>query len=182
MILAGGMARRFGSDKALAMIDGRAMLDHVADRLRPQCDALMVSGRDWPGLDRLDDLPAPGLGPLGGLAGALAFARSHGFDAVLTAGCDLPGLPLDLRARFGSPSAILRGQPTIGLWSSDLAGPLAGWLASAAADRSIRAWAILAEARWVAADGEIANVNTPADLAAFDPLGLNPSADPRSSR
>ncbi len=175
-IIAGGRARRFGSDKALAAIDGRAMLDHVADRLRPQCDALMVAGRDWPGMDRIDDRPEPGLGPLGGLAGALVFARSRGFDAVLTASCDLPDLPLDLRARLGSPSAILRGQPTIGLWDSDLADPLTRWLVSAA-DRSIRAWAIEADARWVAAEAKIANVNTPADLAAF-----TLSADPRSSR
>jgi molybdopterin-guanine dinucleotide biosynthesis protein A len=176
VILAGGMARRFGSDKALAAIDGQPMLDHVAARLRPQCDALMVAGRDWPGLDRIDDRPQSGLGPLGGLAGALAFAGAHGFDAVLSAGCDLPGLPLDLRARLGAPNAILRGQPTIGLWDAALAGPLAAWLASAE-ERSIRAWAIAADARWAAADGEIANVNTPDDLAAF-----TRPAGPRSSR
>ena len=166
MILAGGMARRFGSDKALAPIDGRPMLDHVADRLGSQCEALMVAGRDWPGLDRIDDRPAPGLGPLGGLAGALAFARAHGFGAVLTAGCDLPGLPLDVRARLGPPNAILRGQPTIGLWHAAFAERLASWL-PATEDRSIRAWAIAADARYVAAEGEIANVNTPDDLAAF---------------
>ena len=176
VILAGGMARRFGSDKALAEIDGRPMLDHVAARMRPQCDALMVAGRDWPGLERIDDFPTPSLGPLGGLAGALAFARSHGFAAVLTAGCDLPDLPLDLRARLGLPNAVLRGQPTIGLWESSLADPLADWLGSAA-DRSIRAWAIAADARYVAADCEIANVNTLDDLAAF-----TLPARPRSSR
>ncbi len=175
-ILGGGMARRFGSDKALAAIDGRPMLDHVVERLRPQCDALSVVGRDWPGLARIDDLPAPGLGPLGGLAGALAEARARGFDAVLTAGCDLPGLPLDIGGRLGSPNAILRGQPTIGLWDVVLADPLVSWLATSA-DRSVRAWAIAAGARWVIGDGDIANVNTPADLAAF-----SPPARPRSSR
>jgi len=176
VILGGGRARRFGSDKALAEIDGRPMLDHVADRLRPQCETLMVAGRDWPGLDRIEDLPASGLGPLGGLAGALAFALRGGFDAVVTAGCDLPDLPRDLRVRLGRPNALLRGQPTIGLWESKLAEPLARWLESTT-DRSIRAWAIAADARWVAVEGEIANVNTPADLAAF-----RPPAGPRSSR
>lgn len=176
VILAGGMARRFGSDKALATIDGRPMLDHVAQRLRLQCDALMVAGRDWPGLERIDDLPEPGLGPLGGLLGALTFARSHGYDAVLTAGCDLPGLPIDLRERLGPPNAVLRGQPTIGIWESRGADPLARWLADTT-DRSVRGWGIAAQARWVTADYEIANVNTPADLAAF-----SPSVDPRSSR
>ncbi len=165
-ILAGGASRRFGSDKALAEIAGRRMLDLVADRLRSQCDELIVVGRDWPGLVRADDRPLPGLGPLGGLAGALAHAVGAGFDAVLTAGCDLPGLPLDLRVRLGHPNAILHGQPTIGLWDSQLAEPLAAWLGQTT-DRSIRAWALLTDVRWISSNSELANINTPADLAAF---------------
>ena len=49
-ILAGGRSSRFGSDKALALIDERPMLDHVSERLAVQCDGLVVIGRDWPGL------------------------------------------------------------------------------------------------------------------------------------
>ena len=32
-ILAGGQSRRFGSDKASASLDGKSLLDHVADAL-----------------------------------------------------------------------------------------------------------------------------------------------------
>jgi molybdopterin-guanine dinucleotide biosynthesis protein A len=55
-IFAGGASRRFGSDKALADIGGVALLERVAARLRPQCDALVVVGREWPGLESVADL------------------------------------------------------------------------------------------------------------------------------
>ena len=99
-IIAGGQARRFGSDKAAALVDGRALLDHVADGLRGQVDALVVVGRDWPGMESIADRPGPDQGPLGGICAALHHAQAHEFDAVLTAGCDtlpvpqlLPSLP-----------------------------------------------------------------------------------------
>lgn len=167
-ILAGGASRRFGSDKALAVIDGQTMLDHVRARLAPQCDALVVTGRDWAECVRVDDIPGPGFGPLGGLAGALAHARAHGFDAVLTSACDLPELPTNLRERLGQPNAIVRGQPTIGLWKGELADRLADYLHSAT-DLSIRAWVLTVGARWVAPESAISNINTTADLAAFRP-------------
>jgi molybdopterin-guanine dinucleotide biosynthesis protein A len=165
-ILAGGRSSRFGSDKALAVIDGRPMLEHVAERLHGQCDGLVVIGRDWPGLTRVDDRPEPGLGPLGGLAGALAHARDHGFDAVLTSSCDLPALPGDLLAVLGAPDALLLRQPTIGLWSADHARALVAYLASGQS-RSIRAWAETIKASTIAWGDGLANINTPEDLAAF---------------
>ena len=165
-ILAGGRSQRFGSDKALAEIDGRPMLDHVADRLRGQCDALVVVGRDWPGMARVDDLPGPSLGPLGALAGALAHAERAGFDAVLTSSCDLPALPGNLLALLGAPDALLQRQPTIGLWSDDRAALLRDYLASGQ-PRSVRAWADRIGASTVVLDTDLANINTPEDLVAF---------------
>ena len=50
-IIAGGQSRRFGSDKALAVIDGRPMIAHVTEALRPQVEMVAICGRDWPGLD-----------------------------------------------------------------------------------------------------------------------------------
>ena len=94
-ILAGGQARRFGSDKALALLAGRALIDHVAAALGPQVEALVVCGREHQGSTSVPDRPAAGLGPLGGLAGALHYAREHGYDAVVSAPCDTPLLPDD---------------------------------------------------------------------------------------
>ena len=162
-ILAGGASSRFGSDKAAALFKGRALIDHVITALAPQVDALVVVGRDWPGLARIDDLPVAGLGPLGGLAGALDHARRHGFGAVLVAPCDTIGLPIDLVARLGPGPSVALGQRSIGLWPSSLAPVLIAKLASGGS-RSLRDWATITEAHDVDC-GALRNINHAGDLA-----------------
>jgi molybdopterin-guanine dinucleotide biosynthesis protein A len=115
---------------------------------------------------RVEDRPKPGLGPLGGLAGALAYAEEHGFDAVLTAACDLPLLPHDLAARLGEPDVIVGQQPTVGLWRADHAALLATHIASDPR-RSLRGWADRVGARVAMLDPPLANINAPGDLAAM---------------
>ena len=165
-IFAGGAARRFGSDKAAARIAGVAMIEHVAASLAPQCDALVVVGRKWPGLTAVPDRPRPGLGPLGALAGALAYAAVQSHELVLTSGCDLPDLPGDLVARLSPATAIVRGQPLIGLWRSADAGALAAWLEDGG-DRAMRGWIAAIGARAVALDRQPSNINTPEEMAAY---------------
>ena len=41
-ILAGGTSRRFGSDKALAVLDGKPLLSHVLERLSDQTSGLIA--------------------------------------------------------------------------------------------------------------------------------------------
>jgi molybdopterin-guanine dinucleotide biosynthesis protein A len=168
-IFAGGMARRFGADKAAATVDGIALLDRVAARMRAQCDALLVVGRDWPSLQRVDDLPRPGLGPLGALAGALAYARREGHAEVLTSGCDLPNLPPDLADLLAPGPSVIAGQQLLGLWPSSLADALLHHLQTSD-DRSMRGWMRAAAAREVQVAASIANINTPEDLARFTTL------------
>lgn len=165
-IFAGGLGRRFGGDKAAAQVDGVTLLDRVAARLRPQCDALVVVGRERPGFRSIADVPRPGMGPLGALAGALAWALSEGHDDVLTSGCDLPDLPPDLAAGLAPAPAVVAGQPLLGLWPASLAAPLAAYI-ERGGDLAMRGWIAAAGARRVRFDAAIANINTPADLAAF---------------
>lgn len=167
-IFAGGAARRFGGDKAAALIMGLPMIDHVAARLAGQCDALIVVGREWPGLIAVPDAPRPGLGPLGALAGALAYARAGGFAEVLTSGCDLPDLPKDLAHRLAPGPAVAEGQPLLGLWPASLAPDLIAWL-EADRDRAMRSWIAHAGARRVVLPTKPTNINTPADLERFAP-------------
>ena len=163
-VLAGGRSRRFGSDKAAALLDGRPLLDHVVAALAVQVDAVVVCGRRHASQPSLPDRPGPDLGPLGGLNAALHHAAAHGFDLVLTAGCDMPRFRPDVAASLvGREPAVLLGQQVVGLWPAALAPRLDEYLASAA-DRSIRAWMRHVGAHEVPFADIIANVNCRADL------------------
>jgi molybdopterin-guanine dinucleotide biosynthesis protein A len=162
-IIAGGQSSRFGSDKALALLDGRPLIDHVADGLRGQTSHLVVCGRTWPGLESVPDRPAPDLGPLGGLCGALTYAHDHGFDAVLTAGCDVLPIPDSLAERLGEGPSIVAGQRLLGLWPVRLLPRLEKRLATSD-DRSLRGWISLCNAKEISVDTSFHNINTTADL------------------
>lgn len=162
-VLAGGQSQRFGSDKALALLDGKPLIEHAIAALSAQAEAVIVCGRAWG--DSVPDRPGPGLGPLGGINAALHAAAERGFDAVLTVPCDAPRLPPDLAGRLAAQgaAAFLEKMPVIGLWPAALAESLDAHLA-AASDRSVRGWARLTGASSHVLDMSIPNVNSPADL------------------
>jgi molybdopterin-guanine dinucleotide biosynthesis protein A len=157
-VLAGGRSSRFGSDKALAMLDGRTLLDHAVAALGSHCNALVVVGRgeiaDWPRAD---------MGPLGGIAGALIHAADAGFDQLLTAPVDCVRLPGNLRALLEPAPAFLETQPVIGLWPVGSIGDLRPLLTDGS-DLAVRAFARRIGARAVASDFVPPNVNSAADL------------------
>ena len=164
VVLAGGRALRFGSDKAAAILGGRTLLDHALESLRPVVAAVAVSGRANPVEIAIADWPAADLGPLGGLCGALYYAAANGFDGVLTTACDTPSLPralLDALLLQGAP-AYCADTPVIGYWPTALAGALSDYL-TGDHDRSVRAWAASAGAVPIASPS-IPNVNRPEDL------------------
>jgi molybdenum cofactor guanylyltransferase len=91
IVLAGGQSRRMGQDKALLPLEGRPLLEHVVDRLRPLFPEILVSAgqtdrEPLPGVRVIPD-EAPGHGPLMGIASALA-ASSHALNFVVA--CDMP--------------------------------------------------------------------------------------------
>ena len=167
-ILAGGAAQRFGSDKGLALLAGRTLIEHAADRLRPRCTDIVVCGREVApgGYVTTADAPAPRLGPLGGLCGALRYAAEYGFDAVLTIGCDTPAIPSDLlESVIAARPGFVRQMPVVGCWPTELTEQLAAYVV--AGDRSVRGWGAAVGATVIDAGGEIVNINRPADLAAL---------------
>lgn len=172
-IIAGGQARRFGADKAAAQLGGRCLLDHVADALRPQVDALIVVGREWPGLDAVADRPQGALGPLAGLNAALHLAGIQGLDGVLSAGCDTLPVPVDLAAQLVGPRpAYLDGHFLIGWWPTNLADLIDKHLGEDN-DRSLRGWIARCSARAIPAPTALYNLNTPADLARFERISAS---------
>lgn len=139
-VLAGGRSSRFGSDKALAMLDGRTLLTHAAAAIGRHVETVVVCGRQVEGMTGLADRPAADMGPLGGLNAALHHALAEGYDAVLTTGCDVPVYPDGLaEALVGDGAAILKGQQLAGFWPASLASELDAHLAEEN-NRSIYGW------------------------------------------
>lgn len=168
-VLAGGQSRRFGSDKALAMLGGKPLIEHAIEALSAQTESVIVCGREW--TDWVADRPEPGLGPLGGINAALHCAAERGFDAVLTVPCDTPFLPPDIGAVLAAagPAAFLENMPVIGIWPAALAPALDAHLARSA-NRSVRRWALLIDAAPCLLDKSFPNVNSSADLRGISGL------------
>jgi len=163
-ILAGGRARRFGSDKAQALFRGVRLIDRVAAALTAQCGSVVVCGREEAGFVCLPDWPEPGLGPLGGLAAALRHAEANGFAGVLSAGVDVPDLPLDLAGLLaGEGAAIVESQPVVGLWPVEARPALQAFLNGSG--RSLYRLADAIGARRIDLPRPLMNVNRPEDLA-----------------
>lgn len=165
-VLAGGKSTRFGSDKAVAIVDELPLIDHVVMGLFRATDFLVISGRDWRDFEVVPDGDFAGEGPLAGLLAVLRHAAAHGFDAVLTAPCDALPVP-NLRLLVGDGPAVIEGHWLLGYWPAALAEELAAWLAGQP-DRSVRGWLIRCGAQEVPASEPIYNLNTQGDMIAYE--------------
>lgn len=75
IILAGGRSTRMGTDKAFVEVNGRAMIDWVADALASATSEVLVVGRDEiSGYKAIPDA-VPQLGPLTGVVTALQIGQ-----------------------------------------------------------------------------------------------------------
>lgn len=138
-VLAGGRSSRFGSDKCDFVIREKRLIEHAIDSLAGQVDQIAVCGRAVPALLHLADRPCTRLGPLGGLNAALNYAAVHGFDAVLSAPCDVLPLPANLLSYLGSRGpSHLRNQHAVGCWPARLARELDRHIEEG--NRSVRSW------------------------------------------
>jgi molybdopterin-guanine dinucleotide biosynthesis protein A len=98
VILAGGSARRFGAEKALALVGGETIVRRVHRALASVFPEVIVIGGSeavrlvLAGVPAFDD-DQPGSGPLGGLSTAL---RVMSTPYAFCVGCDMPFLAPDL--------------------------------------------------------------------------------------
>ena len=136
VLLAGGLARRMGGgDKPLRMIAGKTILDHVIERLRPQCSDLVINANGdaarfapWR-LPVVPDSVEGFAGPLAGILAGLDWAAAHrpAIRHVVSVAADTPFIPRDLVARLAAGARAERAQlacaasggwshPVIGLW------------------------------------------------------------------
>jgi molybdenum cofactor guanylyltransferase len=92
-----------GQDKGLIEFQGRAMIEHVLERLAPQVDALILSAnRNFEaytasGLPVVADERLDYAGPLAGIEAALQQVRT---PLALVVPCDAPNLPTDLAEKL----------------------------------------------------------------------------------
>ena len=171
VVLAGGQSTRFGSDKALAKLGGRTLLDRAVETLSAHCAKVVIAGRQ-PGPETgatpcIADWPRAGMGPLGGIASALRHAQEEDYDSVLTCGVDSVDLPENLAQLLSPPPAYLASQPVIGHWPATAARDVEAILAGEG-KHSMFALAQRCAARAVKSPAEPANINTRADLAATE--------------
>ena len=96
ILLAGGMSRRMGRNKALLPIHGRPMFQHILEQLEPHFAEVLVSGTCTgatapPGITVVPDR-VPQQGPLRGIASCLEVTR-HDLNFVVA--CDMPEIDVD---------------------------------------------------------------------------------------
>ena len=185
LLLAGGRSSRFGSDKALVVVDGLTLLERATRCLRDVCDGpLVVASGDGvarPGVgDRQVADVVADAGPLGAIAAGLVDLRGEADRvAVLAVDHVAPSAAL-LRLLAGQPgtwSCALaevggRRQPLHAVWSTRVADEVAD--AVDAGERGVLRWldgrddvVVLAEQVLRAAGirpGVVRDVDRPEDL------------------
>ena len=123
LILAGGAGRRVqGRDKGLLNWRGKKLIDHVAQRLAPQTDELIVScNRNIKAYSEIGDLRVQDArtnfqGPLAGIEAAMAHVSSN---ILVVVACDTPLIPLDLVTRLTKLIAVDGTSPVLIAYAHD---------------------------------------------------------------
>ncbi len=118
-VLAGGASRRMGANKSLVELEGKPLVQHVLDHIRPLNAPILLVTNQFDLYQRFhvkmvaDVLP--GKGSLGGIYSALKHSTS---PFTLCVACDMPFLNTDLlaylvslRTGFDAVVPMLDGQP-----------------------------------------------------------------------
>ena len=117
VILCGGQSKRFGSNKLSALLGGKPILQHVIDRVSPQCSHVALNNLHddmWLGEDLLNLMDEmPDMGPLSGVLTAMKWAKELGHARVLTTPADTPFLPLDWAGKLGETGVDIIAIPKV---------------------------------------------------------------------
>jgi len=181
-----------GEDKGWVALAGRPLIDHVLARLRPQVDEVLINANRSQARYQalapvISDDNNDYLGPLAGMQAGLAAARH---DWVLFVPCDGPALPLDLMSRFRAAltpqTALVVAhdgdwlQPVVALLHKSLLPSLTAALAEG--ERKIDIWFArhnMAVVSFADQPDAFINLNSPAELAAYEARLLAPAIDPQ---
>jgi molybdopterin-guanine dinucleotide biosynthesis protein A len=183
VILAGGLSRRMGRDKASLPAGDGTLIEHLARRLAPVVDETIVAGGsvrpDLPDVRLVPDR-TEGLGPLAGIYAGLTAAR-HPYVWVVAV--DLPDVQPAIVTLLGAMSAgydavvpRIGGEPqgVCAVYDRALASRIDSLLA--AGERRVKALLAASNVRYItpeelrAVDPELRsfrNINTPAEYEAW---------------
>ena len=189
LILAGGRSTRMGGrEKGLQLLDGRTMVSHIIDRLKPQVGPLLINANthldDYQSLSLpiVSDLISGYVGPLAGLHAGLSQCTT---PYLLSVPCDCPFLPVDLASRLGQ-ALILSGadaayavtmnetqtehHPVFCLLKQNTLASLSDYLSHGG--RKVMTWIESLHHTQVSFDNRAAflNINTPDDLSAINSM------------
>lgn len=195
-IIAGGQATRMNKEnKALKLLAGKPLVEHIASRLAPNVATLIINAnRDSQAfsaigknvlaqdIEIISDVDDLGAGPLAGLLQSLLCARNSNYNHLATVAGDTPFFPNDLVSRLAKAApdentiVIAKSggfpQPIFGLWPVSLADDLNIWLSTGNTNK-VMGWVRTHSHRFVEfeeMDGidPFFNINTPDDLDAAE--------------
>ncbi|HXU44524.1 MAG TPA: molybdenum cofactor guanylyltransferase [Thermoanaerobaculia bacterium] len=118
IVLAGGLSRRLGRDKASLEVGGESLALRAARRLAEICSEVAIADAGRGSIADFPSLPdGPGRGPAAGLLGA-----EHAFPArsLLVLACDLPEVPAALLAEAARAEAAGWGDWVVPRWRGNL--------------------------------------------------------------
>jgi molybdenum cofactor guanylyltransferase len=169
VLLVGGASTRFGSPKALAVLDGEMLSERAYAVLGEAFERVIAVGKEgdalplpFPVLDDGSDERAP-------IVGVAASLRLAGTDVCVVLPTDMPFVSPDLlsslaEAVAGVDAAVVRTGPLPGAYRRSALPVLERRIA--AGELALRDALEELETRTVEGDAdELRNVNTPADLA-----------------
>ena len=192
VILSGGLSSRFGSNKALAKLDGERLIDQLIERLSLQTSApIVINAPDentygLPNNDFIADEVGDRLGPLAGIHAALTWAEQHGYQSVCTTPVDTPFVPQNFVSMMTSVRAPViasfagKYHPIHGAWPVSLKQSLEAGISSGM--RAVMSWvdtldaSILDFAEFYENDPFI-NINRPTDIAVIEEQGGHDALD-----
>jgi molybdopterin-guanine dinucleotide biosynthesis protein A len=185
LVLAGGRSVRFGGEKAVALLDGRPLLEWAVQRLRSVAAAVAVNVRSGTEaevvaqalrLPTLYDAAGDAAGPLAGVKAGLTWAAEQGARTLAVSPCDAPLLPDDLYVRLlaaaGEGAAMAETsdgrQPLCAIWPVTALPAVCDALAGGQHPPTWRLLEQLGARRVLFEDrAAFANINTRDDLAAI---------------
>jgi molybdenum cofactor guanylyltransferase len=104
VVLAGGRGRRLGGlDKGLLSLEGKPLIEHIIDAIKPQAGTIIINANrnrqeySAYGYPVISDDMTDYQGPLAGFAAALSACKT---DYIITLPCDGPTVPPDLVSRL----------------------------------------------------------------------------------